>query len=63
MVKSFTHYISNRRGRFIQCNDKLINRMLKLETYPMELGLNSMRLEHKFAELIDKNKVMFHEFL
>ena len=37
--------------------------MLKLETYPMELGLNSMRLEHKFAELIDKNKVMFHEFL
>ena len=37
--------------------------MLKLETYPMELGLNSMRLEHQFAELIDKNKVMFHEFL
>ncbi|CAK62214.1 unnamed protein product (macronuclear) [Paramecium tetraurelia] len=63
MVKSFTHYISNRKGRFIQCNDKLINRMLKLETYPMELGLNSMRLEHQFAELIDKNQVMFHEFL
>ncbi|CAD8153458.1 unnamed protein product [Paramecium octaurelia] len=63
MVKSFTHYISNRKGKFIQCNDKLINRMLKLETYPMELGLNSMRLEHQFAELLDKNKVMFHEFL
>lgn len=37
--------------------------MLKLETYPMELGLNAMKLEHKFSELLDQNKVMFHEFL
>jgi hypothetical protein len=37
--------------------------MLKLETYPIELGLNAMRIEHKLAELLDANKVMFHEFL
>lgn len=29
--------------------------MLKLETYPMELGLNTMRIEHSFANYLDKN--------
>ena len=37
--------------------------MLKLETYPLELGLNSMKLEHKMAELVDKKGVMFTDFL
>lgn len=63
MAKGFTHYISNRRGKFIQCSDKLLNRMLKIETYPQELGLNALRLEHQLADIVDKERVMFSDFL
>lgn len=45
LARSLTSYISNRHGRFIDCNDLRLEKLLKQESIPYENGLNHYFIE------------------